>query len=74
MILYHYLLSKLYAHYHIIMQHIQQHIFLIHYYSLFSFVSKIMSGSCPSRKIVPMHVVQVDIPIVQEPKQLSKLI
>jgi len=27
-----------------------------------------MSGSCPSREIIPMHVVQAKIPIVQEKK------
>ncbi len=30
-----------------------------------------MSGSCPSREIVPMHVVQTKIPIIQEQKKLS---
>jgi len=28
--------------------------------------SKVVNGSCPSRKIIPVHVVQVEIPIVQE--------
>ncbi len=31
-------------------------------------LSKAMSGSCPSREIIPMHVVQAKIPIVQEKK------
>jgi hypothetical protein len=30
--------------------------------------SKAMSGSCPSREIVLVHVVQIEIPIVQEQK------
>jgi hypothetical protein len=30
--------------------------------------SKAMSGSCPSREIIPVHVVQAKIPIVQEQK------
>jgi hypothetical protein len=30
-----------------------------------------MSGSCPSKEIVPVHVIQAKIPIVQEQKQLS---
>ncbi len=30
--------------------------------------SKTMSGNCPSKKIVAVHVVQAKIPIVQEPK------
>jgi hypothetical protein len=30
-----------------------------------------MSGSCPEREIVPVHVVQEEILIVQEQKQLS---
>jgi hypothetical protein len=33
--------------------------------------SKAMSGSCSSKEIVPVHVIQTDIPIVQEQKQLS---
>ncbi len=32
---------------------------------------KIVSGSCPSREIIQVHVIQAKIPIVQEPKQLS---
>jgi hypothetical protein len=31
-------------------------------------LSKTVSGSCPSREIIPMHVVQTKIPIVQEQK------
>jgi hypothetical protein len=68
LLLLHNLFSKLLAHCHII---VQQHVFLMHYYSLLSFVSKTVSGSCPSREIVPMHVVQINILIVQEQKQLS---
>jgi hypothetical protein len=33
--------------------------------------NKAMSGSCPEREIVPVHVVQEEILIVQEQKQLS---
>jgi hypothetical protein len=33
--------------------------------------SKVISGSCPSREIVPVHVVQVEVPVVQEQKQLQ---
>ncbi len=33
--------------------------------------SKVISGSCPSREIVPVHVVQVEVPVVQEEKQLQ---
>ncbi len=30
--------------------------------------SEAVSGSCPSREIVPLHVIQSEIPIVQEQK------
>jgi hypothetical protein len=33
--------------------------------------SKTMSGNCPSKEIVPVHVIKAKIPIVQEQKQLS---
>jgi hypothetical protein len=33
--------------------------------------SKVINGSCPSREIVPVHVVQVEVLVVQEQKQLQ---
>jgi hypothetical protein len=33
--------------------------------------SKAISGSCLSREIVPTHVVQIEVPVIQEQKQIQ---
>jgi hypothetical protein len=34
-------------------------------------LSKIISGSCPSREIVPVHVVQLQVLVIQDQKQFQ---
>jgi hypothetical protein len=32
--------------------------------------NKVVNGNCPSREIIPVHVVQIKVPTTQEQKQL----